>query len=209
MPKAPTRLDAEVLVGVDRAADDVDRAVLDVAATHLAEVGLEGFAADEVARRSGIGRSTLYRRFADRNALLSATVAHQARAFFADLSALVEPIGDPVDRVVAAFAHGLALAEELGLAELVRTEPLVLELLTVDAAPLLEAASEQLVVEAERAGLRVDASVARPVAEVLVRLAISFVVTPQTVLDLAPDGVDGAVRAFVGPLLSGGAARTD
>lgn len=205
MPKAATRVDvAALLVGlaVPRTSDDVEGRVLDVAADLLLRQGLSGLEVDDVASQSGVGRSTIYRRFGDRNGLISAALAQEGRRFFAALAAAVEPIDRLEDQVVAAFAAGLRLVRRGDFGSLLRTEPLLLRLLTVDGAPIVAAARDQLVAEAVRRRPAIDPVRAAGAAELLVRLAISFVVLPQTALDLDDEVIDETVRRHLSPLVN-------
>lgn len=55
---------------------ELDNALLDAAWAELVERGYAGFTMDRVAERAGTSRTVLYRRWADRHALLRATFAH-------------------------------------------------------------------------------------------------------------------------------------
>lgn len=205
MPRTTTRVDLDALLvrlAVPRATDDVDGRILDAAAEALVAHGLAGFEVDDVVERSGVGRSTVYRRFVDRNGLIAAALAHEGRRFFAALADAVSDIDDVEDQVVAAFSAGLRLAHHGGFAALLRNESLALQLLTVDGAPIVAAAREQLVAEAARRDPDVDPVAAGRSAELLVRLAISFVLQPRSALDLADPDLEDTVRRHVVPLLA-------
>ncbi len=205
MPKVVTRVDvAALLVGlaVPRATDDVDGRVLDVAAGLLLRHGLSGLEVDDVAAASGVGRSTIYRRFGDRNGLISAALAQEGRRFFSALAGAVDSIDRLEDQVVAAFAAGLRLVRRGDFGSLLRTEPLLLQLLTVDSGPIVAAARDQLVAEATRRRPDLDPTRAAGTAELLVRLAISFVILPDTALDLDDDNVEETVRRHLSPLVN-------
>ncbi len=207
MPKVATRVDVDVLMArlvEDPPDDDVDGRILAAASGALARSGLAGLEVDEVAQRSGVGRSTIYRRFTDRNLLIAATLAHDARRFLGALAVAVEELDDLEDQVVAAFVAGLRVAQRTGLGSMVRGEPLLLQLLTVDSGPLLTAATEQLVALAVLHDPTVDRDVAAGAAEMLVRLAISFVVAPETSLRLDDDEIENTVRRHVAPLVNAG-----
>lgn len=192
MPKVATEVDLGAVLDQladRRARDDVEGRVLDAAGSLLITAGLDGLEVDRVAERSGVGRSTIYRRFDSRNALIAATLAHEAGRFLSALAGAVDP-DDPVeDQVVAAFATGLRVARLTGLDARLREEPLLLRLLTVDAGPVVAAARDHLVSLAPAGsgsappsdGGRSRAEAAA-VAELLIRLAISFVVTPESVV---------------------------
>lgn len=204
MPRTVTRVDLDALLA-DLASpppsDDVETRILRHAGRLLVAGGLEGFEVDAVAERSGVGRSTLYRRFGDRNGLLVATLAHEGRRFLGALAAAVADLDDVEEQVVVAFTAGLRLVGSSGLAELLRSEPLLLRLLTVDSGPLVTAACDQLVAEGIRRHPHLDPAVTRRTAEVLVRLALSFVVQPETSLDLADGAIEDTVRHHLVPLV--------
>lgn len=204
MPKVATRVDADAVLAalMDRSADteDVDRRILDAAGRMLVDVGLEDLEVDRVAELAGVGRSTVYRRFDGRNALLAATVAHEAQRLLGALADAVAGIDEPREQLVAAFCAGLRLARATGLAERIRDEPLLLRLLTVDGGPVLAAASDQLAAAAHDLDPTADDRQARETAELLVRLAISLVLTPQSALDL-DDGCEDTIRRHLAPLL--------
>jgi len=207
VPKVATRVDVDVLMArlvEDPPDDDVDGRILAAASDALARSGLAGLEVDEVAQRSGVGRSTIYRRFTDRNLLIAATLAHDARRFLGALAGAVEELDDLEEQVVAAFVAGLRVAQRTDLGTMVRGEPLLLQLLTVDSGPLLAAATEQLVALAVLHDPNVDRGAAAGAAEVLVRLAISFVVAPETSLRLDDDEIENTVRRHVAPLVNEG-----
>lgn len=204
MPKVAVRVDlGSVLARLAApSGDDVDARVLDAAGALLLAGGVEAVEVEDVAARAGVGRSTIYRRFDGRNELLAAAVAHEARRFFATLADEVADVDDPAERVVVAFATGLRLARVTGLSERIRTDPLLLRLLTVDAGPLVVMAGALLGAEATRVRRRLDPAVAAGVGELLVRLAVSFVVTPTTGLALDDGSVEATLRRYLAPLLA-------
>lgn len=204
MPKVATQVDAfavlAALVQRPEETEDVDRRILDAAGQLLVDSGLEDLEVDQVAELAGVGRSTVYRRFGGRNALLAATVAHEARRLLESLAAAVSGIEDMEERLVEAFCAGLRLARATGLAERIREEPLLLRLLTVDGGPVLAAASGQLSAIAVELDPGLDQRRATETAELLVRLAISLVLTPQSTIDLG-DGCEDSIRHHLTPLL--------
>lgn len=207
MPKVVTQVDADAVLTalaqrpVDAAdVDDVDLRILDAAGRLLVDGGLDDLEVDGVAELAGVGRSTIYRRFDGRNALLAATVAHEARRLLGALADAVAGIDDPEEQLVAAFCAGLRVAHATGLAERIRDEPLLLRLLTVDGGPVLAAASGQLAGLARAADPTLDERRTLETAELLVRLAISLVLTPQSALDL-DEGCEDTVRRHLAPLL--------
>ena len=204
MPRELTRVDpAELLerLAEQPAVDSTDERILTAAAQMLLLEGLSGLEVDQVADRSGVGRSTVYRRFGDRNGLIAAALAHEAGRFLTVLAAAVSEVDGLVDEVTAAFCAGLRLAQVSGLAELVRNDPLLLRLLTVDSGPVVAVARDQLVELAGRRDPAVDRQEVAGDAEVLVRLAISFVLSPSSALDLEGDGCEPSIRRHVAALV--------
>lgn len=57
----------------------MDRAILDAAIAIVTETGIEDLTIDGVARRAGVGRPTVYRRYKGKLELLLAAVSHIAR----------------------------------------------------------------------------------------------------------------------------------
>lgn len=148
----------------------------------------------QVAMRAGVGRATLYRYFPGKEHLLEALVLREARQLFALLD--VELGGDDEPGVL--FERGLLAAlshlrTHPLLQRVLRQEPeSILPLLTVNGAPLLEAAVDFTTPYIERAVkqeqlVEVDA---RATAEWGVRILLSLLLTPSVVVDLDdPDEV--------------------
>lgn len=164
--------------------------ILDAALALAAASGLRNLTMDDVARRAGVGRMTVYRRFGTRDALVDALAGREARRCLAVLEA-ASPVDAPLhDQVVAGFTTAIRLTREHPLlARLARVEPdTVLDAFTTG--PLFELCSDFLADRLRRMG-------ADPApAELLVRVAISFVLLPDTRLDL-----DAAARALL-PLVA-------
>jgi AcrR family transcriptional regulator len=69
-------------------------AILDATAALVADRGLRGVTMGEVAIRAGIGRATLYKYFADTDALLRAWHEREVARHVADVTVLADGIGD-------------------------------------------------------------------------------------------------------------------
>lgn len=184
--------------------DEVTERILDAATELFVRHGIGRCTIEEVADRSGLGRTTVYRRVQGRRQLVNAVLARECQRFFAALLAATPADAPLRDQVARGVVAGLAAVEGSALADLVRTEPEVLRLFTVDGEPLVRAATAFLV---GAFGPVEDATVAErveQVAEVLVRLSVSLVLTPSTSLPVRGDGAEddlaGVLAPLVGPL---------
>lgn len=195
-----------VEAGAPPPADAASNRILDAALDLAAASGVQNLTMDAVARRAHVGRMTVYRRFGDKPALVAALGRREGQRCLEqlDLAARVDaPIGE---QVAAGFATSLRLAREHPLlSRLARLEPdTVLGALIEDRGALFAIAREYLAQrlrDSQRAGvlgtLDVDAA-----AELLVRLAISFVLIPESVLPLDDeDRVKQVARELVAPIL--------
>lgn len=182
--------------------DEVTGRILDAAQELFALHGMRRCTIDDIAEHSGLGRTTVYRRFEGRSQLITAVLARECRRFFGSIFLATAHLERVEDAVVEGMLTGLRSAESSLLSELVRTEPEVLRLLTVDAGPIIAVAREFLV---RASGIGSDAPARRQaqlVAEVLVRLAISFVADDRSVLALDdPDGARADLHALLDPIL--------
>lgn len=180
--------------------------ILEAARRVLVEHGLRRTSLADIAAAAGVSDATLYRRFPNRDELLGALVAREAKAFIARVDEQVSAIEDPTDRLVAAFitlAH--ALREHDLVQRLLVTDPeRLLPLLTTHGSPALSLGKQYVLAQAHRAvesGARLTAD-PEHVAELLVRIAHSLVLTPDTTLPLENDEqLDHLARATLAPMI--------
>jgi len=208
-----TLLAGAVGAGAEPPDDPVSDRILDAALDLAAASGVQNLTMDAVARRARVGRMTVYRRFGDRPALIAALGAREGRRCLEQLDAAAGIDAPIADQVAAGFATSLRLAREHPLlSRLARLEPgTVLTALTEDGGALFALAREYLsqrLRRSQRAGvlgaLEVDEA-----AELLVRLAISFVLIPESVLPLDDEGrVKRLARELLAPILTTGPRRT-
>lgn len=179
-------------------ASAVEDAVLDAAHAVFTERGLREGTLGEVARRAGIGRATLYRYFDGKDAVVSALVMREAGRLFSLLDAEIADEDDPwvmLERgLVTALGH---LRAHPLLRRVLDEEPeSILPLLTVRAAPLLEAAVAFASPYIERAvkDERLPDMQPRVAAEWAARILLSLLLTPSVTTNLEdPD----ELKAFV------------
>lgn len=183
--------------------DPYGERILEAARELLIEHGLRRTTLADIARAAGVSDATLYRRFAGRDVLLARLVDREARQFIARVDEAIATIASPHDALVEAF---LIFVRTLRGHELVQrllvTDPeLILPLLSTGGAPALRLAREYILQQARRAQalgapLRADPE---HLAEILVRLAHSLLLTPETALPLddEPRLAELARRALV------------
>ena len=193
---------------------DPDATTIRILSAALEQAELVGFrrtTMEDVARRSGVGRATLYRRFPTKALLIDAVVLAEVHRFF-DGDAEARSHGATLeDRLVYGTVFTVTfLREHTLLGKLLRTEPeTILPSLTIDAGAVLDFASEQ-----SAAQLRDDLYGTNPttpeqerhlrtVAELHARLTLSFIVTPHTSINLAsPEDTRNYVRNYLMPMIT-------
>ncbi len=67
-------------------ADPATRAILDAAIVEFEQHGFRRVALDDVARRAGVSRTTIYRRFAGRDQLVAAVIDRENAVLFANIA---------------------------------------------------------------------------------------------------------------------------
>ena len=191
--------------------DDVAAALLQAARELMTTFGIRRLRMDDVAKRAGYGRATLYRRFATRDELVWAVILTEIRTGLAEIEEAIAPLGSLREKLVEAFASTVEhVRSHALLRRLLQIEPdLVLPHLTTGAPDGLVVAREplmRLLAHGRETGELgpVDLEIA---ADLMVRLAHSLVLTPGGPIP-AEDPED--LRAFarthvVGPLLHLGA----
>lgn len=192
--------------------DEITTRILRAALEQAELVGMRRSTIDDVARRSGVGRATLYRRFPTKDALHDAVVLSQVRRFL-EGSALARSRGATFeDRIVFSTVFTVTFMREHALLKkLLRTEPeTILPSLTLDAGAILDFATDYSVawLRTELYGTKTTTPAQerhlRTVAELQTRLTLSFIVTPHTSINLVTlDDARAYVRAYLLPMITG------
>lgn len=84
-------------------ADSATEAILDAAVIEFERHGFRRVALDDVARRAEVSRTTIYRRFANRDELVAAVIERENIALFADIAEEVKRAGAQSNYYVEAF----------------------------------------------------------------------------------------------------------
>jgi AcrR family transcriptional regulator len=187
--------------------DPTTEGILEAALGQFEDFGIRRTTMEDVARHARVSRVTIYRRFPQKERLVEAVVLREAQSFFAELEAAVAGLDTPEDRIVEGFARTLAAAREQRLLNrLLRTEPeMLLPHLTVDGGQLLAAGTEFLARQMRLARSGVPKRETRAVAELVARLVLSFLLTPESSVALeSPREARAFARRYVAPLMTGG-----
>ncbi|MEU1981210.1 helix-turn-helix domain-containing protein [Nocardia sp. NPDC019395] len=192
-----------------RAFDEVDETILDAALQRILQVGIRRSSLDDIARRSGLNRVTIYRRFAGKDNLVDAVLAREIQRVLAEATA------------IATTTRGVdAQIEEtvLYILRLTRTHPLVTQLIEVapeEALSFYTVRGEELVsqgikfivsiLDAAQERGEIDSYDTRPVAELVARFAHSLMLTPTAGADFGDEeSARTFVRATILPLMRHG-----
>ncbi|RJL25157.1 TetR/AcrR family transcriptional regulator [Bailinhaonella thermotolerans] len=204
LPPAPPPL-AGLLAEAAGPCDETTERVLDAALELYLHFGLRRTTVEDVARRAGLSRVTVYRRFARKGDLTQAVILRELRRFLADFEAAITPLPTLAEQLVEGFAVTLRAARSHPLlTRMLATEPeALLPELTIHAGPFLALARDFLTDHALRADPALTRARVAPVAELFVRLALSLVLTPQTCVPLDTDeDLRAYARDHLAPLLA-------
>lgn len=167
--------------------------ILDATVQEAAAGGLRRLAIEDVARRAGTTRVTVYRRFGRREDLIEAMAVRETRRFLALMRKTIEPFDRIEDKGAEAFVAGLRFMRAHPVARrAIESEPeAIVQYLRADDG-LLFGLGREFVAEGLREaapGLPVDEA-----AETLARIFVSFLLLPDSVV---PFGDEDAVRDYV------------
>ncbi|HTK63764.1 MAG TPA: helix-turn-helix domain-containing protein [Pseudonocardia sp.] len=195
------------------ASDPVVDRILDAALELFEDIGIRKTTIEDVARRAGVDRVTVYRRIGSRDQLGQAVVAREARRVF-ERSADVIGVAQSLEDQVVAFFTGLArnLRNHPLLERLVSIEPdTTLPKVTTEASGLLAMAVHWAVATLHQHGdERVRAITDLPARlEIVARLMHSMVLTKHAVVDLdTEEQLTDFARAYVVPIVTGPSAAS-
>jgi AcrR family transcriptional regulator len=202
-------LDLAYSDAVDRV-DDTDEArvrILDAAYVQFSRMGILRSTMEDVARRAGVSRITVYRRFATKDALVEHVIRREFRRYFDQFLIDIEQADNAADRVVLGFVSSLrAIRGNPLIGGLIAAEPdLLLPSMINDGGQTL-ASVRQFVAgqlrREQRAGNMAKELNPDLVAELMVRVSASFLTIPSHIIDLDDDEQLAAVaRQFLVPML--------
>ncbi len=186
--------------------NQTDHRIMDAVLAELLVTPLRKLALEDVARRAGLTRMTVYRRFGDREHLIEATFAREVARFLDGVAAAGDSEDEPTEQIAAAFAAGLRLAH---------SHPVVAHWLATSPGDLLETflADDAFIVTAGSAFIASSIGEIGPLrtstegepqrsGELLARLFAALVLMPPPSVDLTdPDQPRKLARELIAPLI--------
>lgn len=206
---SPEELLARALtVPAEDADDEVRSRILDAAAQGFREGGIRRTSVNDIARRAGVGRMTVYRRFPHREQLVTAALLFEARQELRALGRALSALDDIEEQLVEGFVRGVETSRGHPLfVRLRETEPEDVALrLTIRGASTLDLVRTFVVtlLDAGVATGRLRPMDTHATAEILARVALSLVTMPATALPVDDrDALREFARAHVLPLVAG------
>jgi TetR/AcrR family transcriptional repressor of uid operon len=188
--------------------DPYSERILDAADEQLLEFGLQRTSLNRIAEAAGVSRGTLFNRFPNRDALLAAVATRDIRRWLAELDAEIATCETPEERLIGGIVAGAhCITRHRLIRRLLETDrDQVLPLLSTEADPLLAIGRAYVaaqIVRAREEGMTITCD-PEQLAEVLVRLAHSLLLTPTTVFPLDDDErLAELTRTLILPLLRG------
>lgn len=182
--------------------------LLVAAARRFVADGLRRTTMEDIAREAGAGKATLYRHFANKDAVIDALLEREAQRFERVLEQAAAGEADAAGRIEATFVAAVAFFVEHPVLTRGRDEEpgLLLPRIMADGGPLVARGLErfgQLIAEGVASG-ELRAVDPRAAAEVVVRLVLSYFSLPPMYVGV--DDPDEA-RAFAHALVAGGLRR--
>ncbi|MGB9222592.1 TetR/AcrR family transcriptional regulator, partial [Mycobacterium sp.] len=177
--------------------DRTSQRILDAALNEAATVGLQRLTVEDVVRRAGVARMTVYRRYPRRDDLVEALVRRETQRFLAAVADGIENAADPHDGVVEAFIAAVRFS---------RTHPMLRRaahtesaLSAADNAELLDMGAAFIARQIHGDAPGTPNQQAQWVADVFARLFMTYIATPPTDPDF---GDDTELRRFAHDVLT-------
>ena len=179
----------------NRLADASTEAILDAAVVEFERHGLRRVALEDVARRAGISRTTIYRRFSNKDDLVAAVIERENVALFADIATELKHAGPQSNFYVEAFTLSiLRFRRHRVLNRMMLDEPaLVLELARRHYGAAIERMADALlVIFPEGFAERIGDEAVNDLADTILRYAAMALLLPGS----QPLATGDDIRAF-------------
>jgi TetR/AcrR family transcriptional repressor of uid operon len=208
-PGAESLLDRAYSDAVEQVGDlDGTRTrILDAAYEQFCRMGIQRSTMEDVARRAGVSRITVYRRFDTKDVLVEHVVRREFRRYFAQFLVDIEQARTAADRVVLGFVSSLrAIRSNPLIGGLISAEPdLLVASMISDGGQTLATVRQFVAGQLRReqhAGTVSSELDVDLVAEMMVRVSASFLAIPSQVVDLDDEErLAEVARRFLVPML--------
>lgn len=177
------------------ASEPATTAILDAAVVEFERHGFRRVALDDVARRAGVSRMTIYRRFANRDELVTAVIDRENATLFTEIASELKQAGPQSNYYVEAFTSAIIqLRRHRVLNRMITDEPaLTLQLAHQHYPAAVQRMSDALrLIFPEGFAERIGQQAVEELADTILRYALMAVLLPSShPLDSADD-----IRAF-------------
>ena len=176
-------------------ADPTTEAILDAAVVEFEQHGFRRVALDDVARRARVSRTTIYRRFSNKDELVAAVIERENVRLFADIAAELKNAGPQSNYYVEAFTLSIMkFRRHRVLDRMITDEPgLVIELAATHHRAAIERMAEELrIIFPTGLAERIGEQAVTELADTILRYAAMVLLLPSAQpLETADD-----IRAF-------------
>ena len=155
----------------------------------------------DVAKAAGLSRQTLYSTFGNRQGLAQAYALQLSETFAGEIRDSIDRHPGQIEVALHEGINGFLLSSRRD--PLVRAlltgdiKPDLLRLITTEAGPLIERATEVLTPALSESWMRIEVSQARLAASIIARIGISFISLPPN----DPDQLASGLTAVIAPYL--------
>lgn len=206
--ESKTLLERAFSDAVDRIDDNEATArVLDAAYEQFCRMGIRRSTMEDVAKRAGVSRITVYRRFANKDTLVEHVVRREFRRYFDQFLLDIRQARTLAERLELGFAGSLrAIRRNPLIGGLMDVEPdVVVPSMISDGGRTMATVSrflaDRLRIEQRAGHVSQEVDVAL-VAEIMVRVSTSFLLTPSQLIDLDDEEqIRNVARRFLLPML--------
>lgn len=188
--------------------DATRQRILDSARELYVEFGLRRTTMEDVAKKAGMGRATVYRRFSEKDQLFQAVILRDLQRNLVIIEGAIRGYSSALDGLLEAFVQAARLVHINPLiARLLTTEPDdILPHLTTQYGSTMAFARQYLsgqIARAQQAGHIRKSLPADTTAELILRLIQSVALTPEGVINPANEAsVRDFANLFLRPLLA-------
>lgn len=180
--------------------------IVHAALAEFTEYGMRRVSVDDIAKRAGLHRVTVYKHFKNKDEVLRAAVLAWAQEFFARIAAAVQG-SSREDVLIEGFVVSMRqMRDDPLVSRVLQSEPeVLLPYVTVDGGAVVAAVRDFFAAQLRAAKparrVRVEADL-DAVAELVARAGLSFVLTPQShIRTQTDDQIREFARTYLAPML--------